>query len=184
MCNLLQAICVAVLNRTSFSWSGPVWALQCFMTELLREHRLGQKKRFTMLFTCDRLRAQHLLAFLSPYGGPYLSHTLIKIQKLSTTLESSLVATSSQSPLTPPPAHTETTTVLFLAGLGFELVALPLQSRCSNGWATPPFHFALITLEGGVSKTICSGWPQISILLISASQAARIIGVSHWHLAK
>jgi hypothetical protein len=35
-----------------------------------------------------------------------------------------------------------------------------------------------------ISWTFSPGWPQISILLISASQVARITGVSHWHLAK
>jgi hypothetical protein len=32
----------------------------------------------------------------------------------------------------------------------------------------------------GVSWTICPVWPQTAILLISASQVARIIDVSHW----
>jgi hypothetical protein len=31
-----------------------------------------------------------------------------------------------------------------------------------------------------VLKTICSGWPQTVILPISASQVARITGLSHW----
>jgi hypothetical protein len=35
----------------------------------------------------------------------------------------------------------------------------------------------------GVSQTICSDWPQTEILLVSASQVARITGMSHWHLA-
>jgi hypothetical protein len=35
----------------------------------------------------------------------------------------------------------------------------------------------------GVLQTICLGWPQTTILLISASQALRIIGVSHQRLA-
>jgi hypothetical protein len=35
----------------------------------------------------------------------------------------------------------------------------------------------------GVSKSICLGWPKTAILLISASQVARITGVSHWYLA-
>jgi hypothetical protein len=34
-------------------------------------------------------------------------------------------------------------------------------------------------LEMG-SQTICPGWPQTVILLISASQVARSTGVSHW----
>jgi hypothetical protein len=35
-----------------------------------------------------------------------------------------------------------------------------------------------------VSQTVCLGWPQTMILLISASQVAKITGVSHWHLAE
>jgi hypothetical protein len=35
---------------------------------------------------------------------------------------------------------------------------------------TLPVHFALVILEMGVSQTICLGWPQTCILLISASQ--------------
>jgi hypothetical protein len=35
----------------------------------------------------------------------------------------------------------------------------------------------------GVSGNICPGSPQTAILLISASQIARITGISHWHLA-
>jgi hypothetical protein len=34
-----------------------------------------------------------------------------------------------------------------------------------------------------VSWTICPDWPQTSILLISASQVARIKSMSHWCLA-
>jgi hypothetical protein len=34
-----------------------------------------------------------------------------------------------------------------------------------------------------VSWTICPGWPQTAILLISASQVARITGMGHWCLA-
>jgi hypothetical protein len=34
-----------------------------------------------------------------------------------------------------------------------------------------------------VSWTICLNWPQTAILLISASQVARITGVRHWHPA-
>jgi hypothetical protein len=34
-----------------------------------------------------------------------------------------------------------------------------------------------------VSWTICSDWLWTAILLISASWAARITDVSHWHLA-
>jgi hypothetical protein len=37
---------------------------------------------------------------------------------------------------------------------------------------------------GGVLQTICPDWPQIMILLISASQVAKIMGISHQHPAK
>jgi hypothetical protein len=37
----------------------------------------------------------------------------------------------------------------------------------------------LIILEMGVSQTICPGWPQTAILLISACEVARIKGISH-----
>jgi hypothetical protein len=35
----------------------------------------------------------------------------------------------------------------------------------------------------GVSWTICSGWPQVTILLIWVFQVARIAGMSHQHPA-
>jgi hypothetical protein len=35
-----------------------------------------------------------------------------------------------------------------------------------------------------VSQTICPGWLETSILLISASWVARITGMSHWHWAQ
>jgi hypothetical protein len=34
-------------------------------------------------------------------------------------------------------------------------------------------------VENGISGTVCLGWPQTSILLISASQVAEITSVSH-----
>jgi hypothetical protein len=37
---------------------------------------------------------------------------------------------------------------------------------------------------GGVSQTICLGWPRTMILLILASQVTRITGMSHWHPAQ
>jgi hypothetical protein len=37
----------------------------------------------------------------------------------------------------------------------------------------------VVLLEMGVSRTICHGWPGTVILLISASQVARIIGMHH-----
>jgi hypothetical protein len=67
--------------------------------------------------------------------------------------------------------------LFFKVGLGFELRAL--QSRCSTAWTTPSVHFPLVNLKTDVSQTLCSGWPQTAILLISASQVARIIDVSH-----
>jgi hypothetical protein len=67
----------------------------------------------------------------------------------------------------------------FLVGLGFELRASHLQSSSSTTWAMPPVHFVLVILEMGVSQTICSGWPQTLILLISVSQVASVIGMSH-----
>jgi hypothetical protein len=55
-----------------------------------------------------------------------------------------------------------------------------LKSMCST--LEPHFHFALIILEvGGVSQTICLGWPRTEIFWISASQVARITGMSHHH---
>jgi hypothetical protein len=54
----------------------------------------------------------------------------------------------------------------------------------TSPWATPPALFC----EGGfffwdrVLWTVCPGWLQTTILLISAS--ARVIDVSHWCLAK
>jgi hypothetical protein len=35
----------------------------------------------------------------------------------------------------------------------------------------------------GILQTVCLGWLPASILLISASQAARITGMSHLHMA-
>jgi hypothetical protein len=61
-----------------------------------------------------------------------------------------------------------------LVRLGFEFRALWLQNRNSTTWATTPDHFALFILEIGVSRTICLGWPQISILPILAFQVPRI----------
>jgi hypothetical protein len=42
--------------------------------------------------------------------------------------------------------------LFFLVGLGFELRALHLQSRCFVTSATPPVYFALAILEMGVSN--------------------------------
>jgi hypothetical protein len=42
-----------------------------------------------------------------------------------------------------------------------------------------PFRFGYF--RDGVPGTFCSGWHGTKILLISVSQVARIIGVSHWY---
>jgi hypothetical protein len=44
-------------------------------------------------------------------------------------------------------------------------------------------HFALVILEMEVSWSICLCWLQTTILPISASQVARITGMSHLHEA-
>jgi hypothetical protein len=63
----------------------------------------------------------------------------------------------------------------FLAGLGFELRFLYLKSRyCSITWATPPVHFALVILELFAQVDL-----RTAILQISASQVARITGMSY-----
>jgi hypothetical protein len=58
-----------------------------------------------------------------------------------------------------------------------------LQSKYSITLATPPIYFALVITGDDVSRNICIGWPQTSILLISAIQVARITDMSHKHLA-
>jgi hypothetical protein len=52
------------------------------------------------------------------------------------------------------------------------------HSRWSTTLSTPPDHFVLVSLEMGASQTIHPDWPQTVILPISASQVARITGVS------
>jgi hypothetical protein len=46
-------------------------------------------------------------------------------------------------------------------------------------WATPPAIFCVGFFWNRVSWTVCPGWLQTLILLISASWAARITGISH-----
>jgi hypothetical protein len=67
----------------------------------------------------------------------------------------------------------------------FEIRALCLQSRHSYhlSHTSTPF-FVLVILEMGVSQTIFLDWPQTATLPISASQVARITGVSHLSWAK
>jgi hypothetical protein len=57
-------------------------------------------------------------------------------------------------------------------GVEFELRVSHLQSRL---YCLKPHPF----LKMGVSETIYLGWPQNTILPISASQVVRIMGVSH-----
>jgi hypothetical protein len=50
-------------------------------------------------------------------------------------------------------------------------------------WATLPALPCDVYFRDRVSRTICLGWLQTIILLVSTSWVARIIGVSHQHLA-
>jgi hypothetical protein len=59
--------------------------------------------------------------------------------------------------------------------LGLELRAYTLSH------STSPFFVCYF--QDRVSQTICPGWLRTTVLLIAASQVARIIGVSHWHPA-
>jgi hypothetical protein len=61
--------------------------------------------------------------------------------------------------------------------LEFELRAL---CRHATTWATLPALFYIEYFQVRVLGTICLGWPRTTILLISASQVARIAEVSHW----
>jgi hypothetical protein len=65
---------------------------------------------------------------------------------------------------------------IYLAVLGLKLRAFTLS------------HFASPSCDGcfwnRVSQTICQGWLQTAILLISASWIARITGMSHWYPAQ
>jgi hypothetical protein len=66
-------------------------------------------------------------------------------------------------------------------GLNLELYS------CKAGTLLPePYIESILTLvilEMRVSQMIHPGWPQTTILLISASQVARITSVSHWYPA-
>jgi hypothetical protein len=64
----------------------------------------------------------------------------------------------------------------------FFLVVWGLNSGPSP-WITPPALFLWRCFRDRVLWTICPGWLWSTILLISASWVARIIGVSHWCLA-
>jgi hypothetical protein len=45
-------------------------------------------------------------------------------------------------------------------------------------------HYAQLLLEMGSYECFAQGWPRTTVLPISDSQLARIIGLSHQHLAK
>jgi hypothetical protein len=74
---------------------------------------------------------------------------------------------------------------LLLLGLGLEIRASHLFQACKAG-ALSLEHIFSPGYSGyfrdGVPWTVCSDWPQTTIHLISASQEAKIIGVSHWCL--
>jgi hypothetical protein len=69
----------------------------------------------------------------------------------------------------------------FFAVLGFELRAstLAMQALYHLRHSTSPV-FGVGYFQDRASWTICPGWLRNAILLISASQVARITGVSHW----
>jgi hypothetical protein len=79
----------------------------------------------------------------------------------------------------------------FLVGLRFELRASLLQSSLCTlakqvlsclSHTYSPFCSGYFG-DGRVSRTICPYWPRTVILLISASQVAKITGVNHRCLA-
>jgi hypothetical protein len=69
--------------------------------------------------------------------------------------------------------------VFVLVGLGFEL-RLHAQVLYVFSHTASPFCFCYF--GDGVSRTIFPSWSQTLILLISASQVAKIKGMSHQHL--
>jgi hypothetical protein len=75
--------------------------------------------------------------------------------------------------------------LFFLAVLEFELSASCLLGRHSTTWATLPENtiFCVGYFQDRVLWTLCPGWPQTMILLISASWVTRIISMSYWHPA-
>jgi hypothetical protein len=60
---------------------------------------------------------------------------------------------------------------------------ISISASCVAGM-TGTCHHAQILVEMGVSWIFCTGWPQMAIFPISASYVAKIIGMSHWCLAK
>jgi hypothetical protein len=69
---------------------------------------------------------------------------------------------------------------LLLTVLGLEIRASHLLGRGSTTWATPPALFCAGIFEVE-SQFCCLRWPWTKILLISASQVARIIDMHHWY---
>jgi hypothetical protein len=55
---------------------------------------------------------------------------------------------------------------------------LPTTAGMADHLQCPVFGW-----DGGVSQTFCLGWPQTTVLLISASQVAKITSMHHWCLA-
>jgi hypothetical protein len=66
----------------------------------------------------------------------------------------------------------------FLVRLGFELRAT-LAKKAVYHLSHTSIPFCSGYFEDGISRTIFPGWPQTSILPISALQVARITGTSH-----
>jgi hypothetical protein len=67
-------------------------------------------------------------------------------------------------------------------GIWSQSFTLAKQAFCCLNYISSPFFLWLFWRWGVVSWTVCPDWwPQIVILLISASQVARITGVRHQH---
>jgi hypothetical protein len=70
-----------------------------------------------------------------------------------------------------------------LSGFFSFWVGLSLNSGL-YAWASPAFHFAVVILEMGSWELFAWGGPELqSSLSHSASQVARIVGVTPWHPA-
>jgi hypothetical protein len=69
-------------------------------------------------------------------------------------------------------------------GLGFQLRAPHLHKQALYHLSHTSSLFCSGYFGDEVSRTVCLGWPQTAILLISASQVTKIISVNHQHLAQ